>query len=246
MLSRSVFCLFVLGAVGVSSQLANASIITPGTYRLGNHPDGAARPPLYGFRLDELVNLTGGHDVFTFDFDHAGSAMFLDYDGTGIHIYGTSFGGLDVGSAYSATYSGFWNIDFTYGTVVGVPSDDDLWVTTPAHTNSGSINFITDTNINPTQVAAFVGPGSIPMVDETAAGYTFRLGDENNDLGHRGFNGISGWGWVTHGGGSHVYSSDWLFSLNPVPLPGGVLLAALGLLSGAATSKVRRRKNQSA
>ncbi len=246
MQSKLFACLPSFCVVALASQAASASIITPGTYRLSNHPDGAVRPPLYGFRLDELVNLTGGHDVFTFDFNHAGSAMYLDYDGTGIHIYGTSFGGLDVGSAYSATYSGFWNIDFTYGTVVGVPSDDDLWVTTPAHTNSGSITFITDTNINPTQVAAFVGPGSIPMVDEADAGYTFRLGNENDDLGHRGFNGISGWGWVTHGSGPHVYSSDWLFTLNPVPLPGGILLAALGLISGVATGKIRGRKNESA
>jgi hypothetical protein len=96
------------------TSAASAASIQTGTYRLSNHPDGAAANPTYGMRLDELFNVTGGHDVFTFDFEAPGSAMYLDYDGTSIHIYGTAFGGRDIGSSYDPAHSSAVEIDFYY------------------------------------------------------------------------------------------------------------------------------------
>ena len=52
-------------AVPVSAGL----ILQPGTYRLEDHPDGNAQPPGYGLRLDELIDVTDDHDIFTFSFD---------------------------------------------------------------------------------------------------------------------------------------------------------------------------------
>ena len=49
-------------------------------YNLNNHPDGNAADPEYGFRLDELKDISSDHDIWTFDFNHAESSMFLEYD----------------------------------------------------------------------------------------------------------------------------------------------------------------------
>ncbi len=101
---------------GLTAGKAQAAIINYGTYQLHNHPDGNQRPPFYGLRLDELYNATGGHDVFTWDFDHDDgvnqSAMFLTYEptmrGERIRIFGTSWGGRDGGVAYDGVYDGLW------------------------------------------------------------------------------------------------------------------------------------------
>ena len=60
---------------------------------------------------------------------------------------------------------------------------------------------------------------------------TFRLGDEDSDAGHRGFAGISGWGWMNHGDPEvHHDYSDWLFTAEklPVPTPGSLALMSAG------------------
>ena len=79
--------------------------------------------------------------------------------------------------------------------------------------------------------------GVINLVDKADGGFTFRLGNEDNDAGHRGFAGISGWGWLVHHPETlgHIAASDFLFTaelLPNIPTPGaaGLLLAAgLGL-----------------
>jgi hypothetical protein len=203
----------------------DAAVISQGMYTLGNHPDGAAQPPRYGMRLDELYNATGNHDIYTFDFDHPQSHMELWYIGNTIRIWGVAWGGRDVGSTYAVEPStGLYTIDFTYNVgVAQVPGDDDLWCTAPSNSNFGFIQ-------------GPVGP-AITLSDERLGfGYTFRLGNEDNDLGHRGFNGISGWGWMNHPAGApHIASSDWLFKI--VPAPGSAALLGLGVLTLA-----RRRR----
>jgi len=222
------------GAVGTFAAVPSASAanIEPGFYTLSNHPDGSQRPPLYGLRLDELYNVTSGHDVFTFDFNHEDSSVQLIYDGSTIRIVGESFGGRDTGTAYANDqYRGIYSFDFTYSIgVMGVPGDDDVWVNGP---NNANIGFIV-TPLGDT----------IRLEDERGNhGYSFRLGDENNDLGHRGHDGISGWGWLNHGpeGSAHVYASDWLFTATfsqLIPAPGTIVLSAMGGLLVAG----RRRK----
>ncbi|MEE8458225.1 MAG: hypothetical protein V3S08_00040 [Phycisphaerales bacterium] len=201
-------------------------ILEPGSYLLGDHPDGNEAPPTYGLRLDELVDVTGGHDVFTFSFDHAQADMRIDITAVGvdafeIHIHGTAFGGLVVGNEYDATMSGVVNIDFVYMLAHPADGDDDLIVTTPNFTNTGVINF-DGTSIN--------------LFDRANSdGFTFRLGDENDDQGHRGFDGISGFGWLDHGtAGNHVVSSDWLFTVIPTPGSAALLSVAFAILSHSA------------
>ncbi|MCC6322432.1 MAG: hypothetical protein IT438_13465 [Phycisphaerales bacterium] len=221
------------GAIILSAGQATAAAILPGLYRLHNHPDGNQRPPLYGARFDELYNATGGHDVFTLDFDHIQSAMYMTINAaqTEIRIFGQSVGGRDTGTTYAAdSYLGLYQVDFTYTLGVGpVVGDDDLQVVEPDMRNSGSI-------VTP------LGD-SIGLTDKAMGGYSFRFGDENNDAGHRGFNGLSGWGWMNYvtadGVLAHIESTDWLFTATyEIPTPGA---AALAGVSGLLCLRRRRR-----
>jgi len=216
-----------------------SAAIAYGTYELHNHPDGNARPPLYGARLDELFNATGGHDIFTFDFDHAQSAMFLDYDGSSIHIYGQSWGGRDIGSAYAADiYQGLYTFDFTYSIGVGLAAgDDDVEVNLPAPPPSVY-------NYGTLQTPA---SGEVQLRDGHYDDGTadFRFGDNDDDNGWRGFDGLSGWGWLFHKNQTqtsflpYVGDSDWLFiATRQVPAPGATAL----MLSAIGVGAVRTRR----
>lgn len=224
------FVLAGLAGVALSASASAAVIVVPGLYKLNNHPDGSARPPLYGMRLDELYNATASHDVFTFNFDHALSDMKMLITSSSIRIYGKAYGGRDTGGAYAAdVYAGVYDIDFTYSVGVGPkPSDDDWWVAYggPMMQNSGFIKTTLGDTIN--------------LVDKQQGNYYFRLGDEDNDAGHRGFSGISGWGWLNHGptGSPHIDSSDWLFTASLIPTPGSLALMGVGALFVARRRRV--------
>lgn len=216
--------LLALAGGALLASAAPGAVVLEGLYRLHNHPDGTVNPPPYGARFDELYNATSNHDVFTLDFDHVNSAVYMTVSATQIRIYGQSWGGRDTGSGYANDlYRGVYSFDFTYNIGVQVvPGDDDLWVNGPNHANSG---FIT-------------GPGSLAtrnLVDERDNGFSFRLGDENDDQGHRGFSGISGWGWMSYvtspGQYHHASNTDWIFTATyEIPSPGAASLAAAGLL----------------
>lgn len=231
---RLGFCVAALaafGAVGAIASPAQAVFLPAGTYRLHNHPDGTAVPPPYGARFDELFNASGDHDIFTLDFDHVSSAVFLDLNATKtqIHIYGQAYGGRDSGAGYFGdAYLGIYLLDFTYTLGVGpAGSDDDIDVDAANHANSGTITAPGGTVIN--------------LVDERDNGFSFRFGDEDNDLGHRGFNGISGWGWMSYDNNgviTHVDNTDWLFTATyEIPAPASAALLGLAGLVG-----LRRRR----
>lgn len=221
---------FVGGLVAVAALAcsANAALVVPGTYELSNHPDGSATPPPYGLRLDELYNATGNADVFTFNFDAPQSAVFMVISTNSIRIFGQALGGRDTGGAHAIDqYLGVYTFDFLYSTgVQAAPGDDDLIVNAANRANSGSI-------VTP------LGD-TIALVDERSGGFSFRFGNEDNDLGHRGYNGLSGWGWLTHHGANatHVAASDWLFTAQLVEIPTPGALALTGL---AGLAMLRRR-----
>ncbi len=226
--SLRVFAACALALFLTAGPALGGLVLRPGTYFLEDHPDGNAGPPGYGLRLDELIDVTPGHDVFTFSFDAPGTDMRIDItevatDEFELHIFGTAFGGLVQNNEYVAAFSGLVDIDFVYMLAHPVNGDDDYIVTTPNFTNTGMITFEGE---------------MIDLFDRAnAEGFTLQLGDEDG-TGHRGFDGISGWGWVDHGtAGTHVYDSDWLFTVIPTPGSGVLLSMALAI---AAHGKRRR------
>jgi hypothetical protein len=234
----SLLSCLVLSAASMlfSSQ---ASAIAIGTYSMHNHPDGNQAPPLYGLRLDGL--LTGNsNEEYTFDFDNALSNMTLTWDGSSIVIDGQAFGGEDdnttPGGAYVAGTTAVWDIYFEYtGVITSVA-------------NGGEVDLqVHADNMNFGSLSSAFGTFSLEdqSDDDTITGLSFQLGDENG-AGHRGFDGISGWGWLNHGQDcerndcTHIYSSDWLFTVTPVPVPAAVWLFGSGLIGLVAVG--RRRK----
>jgi hypothetical protein len=212
-----------------STVSSGASAVAVGVYNLSNHPDGGAAPPLYGLRLDGL--LTGDKDdTYTFDFDHASSAMTMTYDGSKIVIDGTAYGGEDNGSGYEAGTTAVWTIHFEYTVGVSQPGGE------------GGLNdvFVNDDYSNFGTISSVLGNFELAN-KANGSGLSFQLGDEAGG-GHRGHNDISGWGWLRHGtdclGGTDCSNepySDWLFTASPVPVPaaawlfGSALLGLVGL-----------------
>ena len=212
-----------VAALALAPLTSGAAVINPDTvYELGNHPDGGAASPFYGLRLDGIG--TGDtRDIYTFDFEAAGSGMTLFYDddaGT-ITIGGTAFGGRDAGSSFADGSTDVWQISFTYSDVYACGSG------LCANSGSGSVSSLLF--------------GTYNLVAEMGRhDYAFQL---NND--HRGFSGVSGWGWMNHcpqggeggngryengvGCDNHLYASDWLFTIRDVPAPGTLALLGLGL-----------------
>lgn len=231
-MTKTMSMLLATGTALVLTLPVHAALIPLGNYDLHNHPDGSANPPAYGARFDEIKNLTSSTDVFTLDFNHAQSVMKMTVGAATIRIFGQAWGGVDVGNAYAGAgdpvrgaYTGLYTIDFTYTAGVGqAPGDDDLFVSTSNH-NPGNVGTVT----LPTGAV-------VKLTDESMGGLSFRFGDENNDAGHRGYNGLSGWGWLAYVEGSeaapiyrHPENADWLFTATyNVPTPGASTLLAVG------------------
>ncbi len=241
---RIVLCRLTAALLGITFLLARSVLATPpvlfetGLYDLGNHPDGNARTPTYGARLD---NLFPGSDPFTFDFECADCGMFMNYSGSAIRIFGTAFGGEHDGSGgrKNNLFDGLYKFDVTYdmADVVEKNGDGDdsglQDVGRPGETGDqiGTLEFMSTTGGDPFP--------SVTMWDlmDKKGGYvnSLRVGNEDDDSGHRGFVGISGWGWLkvreTGSGGDFVDADgyqDWLFTgrrSSRVPEPGSTALS---------------------
>lgn len=236
MTRRVGFASFVCAIAALfTSSFASAAAITPGTYRLHNHPDGDVNPPPYGMRLDEIYNVSGGNDEFTLDFDHAQSNVTLVFNGTNtITIAGVAYGGIDIGGSYlNDAHLGLYQINFVYDVGVGLAGGDDDLIVIPG-ANAQNFGSITPLDAGHPDVGV-----PLTLFDVRDGNFSFRFGDEDNDNGHRGFNGLSGWGWVGFNGNAHPGSADdFLFTAELIPEPASAMLLLMGL--GAAA--IRRRR----
>lgn len=218
----------LLGLLATSAREAQALSFAPGTTLvLQNHPDAEESPPDYGLRLD---GLTGVDDhIVTFDFENAvgtdpdtgmeiRAEMFLEFlAGGGARIFGTAFGGIDMGDSYLQPQ--FWEIDFSYPELV---MQGDMLVSPPPTDTvfgSGSITAVTP---------GFFDDGFEAELVEFAGGMDFGFGLAFDYRGAEGV--LSGFGWLNHSVGgldNHVAASDWLFVA--VPEPRTLLLVCMGL-----------------
>jgi hypothetical protein len=240
-------------AIGATATPASATVYSFG---LGDHPDGNQAPPLYGLRLDELINASAGHDVYTFTF--GAGAMKLDYDdkntATGaddtIRIHGSATGGRDTGPGY--VMGGNATIDFTYRLNIADPVDlagaadsgtSTTMVEVSNHDTASMSNWIAGQGNTGTIILEAASWGlaqdlEVHLVDKSNGQFSFRF---NNTEDHR-FPGAPptmfvGWGWLNHDGGGntlggHVASSDWLFTATYESSGGGTNIpepAALAL-----------------
>ena len=191
--------------------------VPDGTYRISNHPDGNAQPPTYCLRLDKLF---GSFSTITFDCDHPDADLEMVVNGSTVTISGTVFGGKDRGSDYDPNESGLWTLNFTYVNATTATGDDDLIVPPGGATHNGTGTIVPQFSTTSGTVIA----GTVyHLVDyECSYTYSFRLGDKDNDTGHRGYNGISGWGWLKYCEGATCTdfrrpdTSDWLFTAEKI------------------------------
>jgi len=219
MILRKSALLFLLIPLFILPTVVWADSLAPGHYLLGDHPDGGATDPLYGLRLDGLYTGDDG-DIYTFSFEQGGAQMEMWIDENSILIQGQVYGGFKADGASTWTDPSLYTVHFEYFGYGFAPGDDDVI------TQSGS--------------GWIQKEGESQIVLEAYAGsfdYTFRFGDEDNDLGHRDFAGLSGWGWLNHSGWEHKSASDWIFTAQSVPEPSTLLLLSTGLLVGAAFRK---------
>jgi hypothetical protein len=226
-----------LAAVFGMTSTALADFLPHGTYTLGSHPSTTDNPPPLGLRLDRLFGTPG---KFAFDFDNPLSNMVMDFDGSSIRIHGNAFGGHDGGMDFANDgYQGVYAVDFTYqANIVEFANGDVALQVSPSALNNGTIT----------------SPGSIPGGEQTVT-LTERADMDGNSFylafNHRGFAGLSGFGWLDFPGRPDHALADWLFTAefqggnggNPpvIPAPGAVVLAAIGL---GTLGCVRRRRSQ--
>ena len=93
----------------------------------------------------------------------------------------TPFGGLVESNAYVVGEFGLWDLNFTYDAAALAVGDDDLQVdASGAGTNTGTLTKL------------FGDLATHNLVDYAGShNFSFQLGNEDDDLGHRGFTGIS-------------------------------------------------------
>ncbi len=182
-------------------------------YRIADHPDGNAANPTYWLRADDIA---GPPTTFTTLHPDADVRLLWDSDLETIHIWGTTFGGHAAGDVYDDE-AGLWSIDFRIQNV----RDEGAELRVFGLNGSGTITSLRTEE----EFALELYP---PTYD------SFIMGRD-----HRGFDGVSGWGWIAVDG-ARDRTNDFLFTVaQPVPEPGSATLFGVGgILVGAL---VRRR-----
>lgn len=251
MKNAALFCA-VAGLAFASTASADPVVLQQ--FSLADHPDGSARPPVYGLRLDNIftagttsagdTGVAGGvGGITTFSFNHPGAGVILrvlDTTGNGvadaINISGTVFGGVDVGSSYGFG-AGLYALDFTFtNDVTKVEGPQGGWTASKDYLGNGSLVALAGN----ADVAEGTNFNLYQQTKDGAADFEF-LRDGHRLGSHPSFMDMFvGRGWLTyHSGGNKVNGTqDFLFVGTIIPLPGsaGLAFAGLGLVA------LRRRR----
>ena len=213
---------------------ASAAIIT---YDLSDKGFGALNAPDYGLRLDDLF---GGNNNWTWSFDDPGTDMKMRIDtvNSTVDIFGTVYGGRDVGSNWDPATAGYWYLDFTYDHNVTITdATAGYWSVAYNANNYGSLQLLDNLDIDGIAGSdqnkyiaigdyhggSFVGNGgpspSGPYVSawlESTDGFILN----NNNLANENYTRPNG----------GACCMDFGFRAHDVPEPTTVLLMGLGLL----------------
>ncbi len=193
--------------------------IDPGIYRLSNHSSTEAEPLPYGLRFTEMM------DVYNFSFDEPGADVFLDYDGVDIRIHGKVWGGVEVGGSYNAPK--FWEMDLYYNNQIAAAAGDDDLIVQAGAGHTATVTRMSDSL-------------EVTLSDyEGGVEYVLRLGDDDDDLGFEGVEGLSGWGWLHHPLSSTATEPELKFSAVAIPEP-KIYLMLGGFLIFVAAAKRQR------
>jgi len=205
-------------------------------YTLCDHPGGNENPPPYGLRLDYKTG--GKKQVNLFS--------FLDVTG----VVDTTTNTFTISGIVTHAVGG--NVDAPSGEVYAIaavielegPLDkDELRNPTDAFkkvkgtTSELQLALVAD---NGGSAPGFNGPLDWVGKPKKPGKPDFMI---NAD--HRGFDGLSGYGWVMPEKGKHYKAQDWLFTMKPnpePPIPEPATMTLLGLgLAGLALRRMRRQ-----
>jgi len=210
-------------AFAAAAAVGVASLSSAATFKLGNHPDGNAAPPLYGLRLDGLF---GGSGDVTFSFDTA-QGVFLTVAGGQITINGVVE--LVETSGSSPALGTLFDVNFTYqDNVAGVSNG---WIVDPG-----------DPNNNGTLVSQSDPSLAFTLFDSPLTGNSFDFRSDGQRISGDNSTWVGdGWLDVYDSSGTKVNGSpqDWLFTGTLIPLPSAAGLAFAGL-AGLGASRRRR------
>lgn len=230
---KALIALAAFVLTGFAASAASASTVQ--VFQLFDHPDGNAAPPTYGLRLDNLFGSGTGTTHFSFN---TAEGVFLTVSDMGgmlsINIAGRVFGGVDTGSGYDASQSGYFDLNFNY--TVDVQASGTGWVVpTQSTSNNGSLVGVAGD--------AFSDGLSFNLFEKVLMGADFKFLQDEHRLGGHPEAGQGYWvgrGWLTtnRNGEGTGDTMDFLFIGKPVPTPAA---AGLGLIGLAGVASRRRR-----
>jgi hypothetical protein len=229
----------ILSSVALTTAIASVAMADTVTYRLHDHPDSAENPPPYGLRYDDLFG--AGTGVTSFSFDYGASQVFLDavqdVNGvtTSLHIYGTVFGGVDVGNDYGSNpAAAYYTVDFVYAAGIAGNTTSGWTVSGLSASNTGSLVAADNT--------------SYPLYTMlNGDGESFVFKPDDHRLGPYNYpdNTWVGRGWLSNNPNGQDLSGgtqDWLFTAELIPLPGAAWAGLSGLAGAALVGASRRRR----
>lgn len=194
---------------------AFADAVTPGIYRLLDHPDGAISPPPYGLRVDFLDPPPGQGPTFSTEL--GGAAVYLTWDG------GTT--ATISGTLYNNETGHLWSVEQTLTGISATGGANGGFEATGA----GALTlFVAAADVALYGATEFTGTSK-----QLNSGQTFIAnGQSYRCAGHANCGPLVGRGWIMLDGTSGSTTDDWLVQMTPVPLPAAawLLLAGLGFL----------------